>query len=157
MIVARRRLERLFAVHLEHVVAEALRTLSREVTVRGVLVRDEVHAGEYEQVNDQEVGKEDEPRRLARQYEAGEVERELVVQLQVRVAFLLLAVVELGERVEFVLIVVGVFVEHMRSVLVMLVDTSMGGGHFALRERLQEFDLFIQLDIVRAEIVQLVG
>lgn len=104
-----RGLEGFLAMHLEHVIAEVLGAFDRVVSMRGVFVRDPIHAAEDEQMNDEEVGEKDEPRRSAREYEAGKVERELVVQFQVRVAFLLLTVGEFRERVEFLLVVVRVF------------------------------------------------
>lgn len=75
-------------------------------------MRHEVQAGEDEHMNDHEVGEEDEARSGARQNEAGEVERELVVQLETRVALLLLAQVKFRERIEFAFVVARVLVEH---------------------------------------------
>ena len=68
---------------------------NREIAVAGVRMRHMIQIQEYQQMNDEKIGAEDESRGLVRQNEAAKIQRKLVVQLQVGVAFLLLPEAEL--------------------------------------------------------------
>ena len=155
------------AVLFAHVLLVGHGALGGEVAVHGVVVRHVVQAAEDEQMDDEEVGAEDEASHLARQYEAAETQRELVVQLQAGVAALALLDAELGERIELALVLVRVAVEHQIDVVVGRTQIASAAALVVARRtlvlicacasRLQELDLFVEFDVVRAEAIDLVG
>lgn len=118
-------------------------------------------------MNDEEVGAKYETGHLAGENEAAKVERELVVQLQVHVAFLLLAVVELGEGIESLFVFVCVLVDDARRLVAIIIvaERVLATSATCCRRRrrrgrvvgLEEFYLFVQLQIIRSETIELVG